>query len=302
MKPLDIDFYSPTNLKLYNLDETMKYQLSSLNRMDMFTKRHSENVGNLVCRICEYLHCSKIFTIHATICGYLHDVGKLFIPPEILNKPGRLTDEEYAIIKTHTTLGYEMLSKDLKLRPYAEGALYHHEALNGSGYPQGLTKKDIPYVAQIIRVADEYDAIVTKRQYKTHINISETLRDLIKDAQPSDYIKTVALDVVRENYKVGKINPKALKALFKVVIDDTLYEISCVIDYIKYLNDQIDRLEKIEKYDLKSKSAKDDKQREYYREGMRLLFDSGENFDNYSQILDEYRQAVITRDFNGGPT
>ena len=296
MKPLDIDFYSPTNLKLYNLDETMKYQLSSLNRMDMFTKRHSENVGNLVCRICEYLHCSKIFTIHATICGYLHDVGKLFIPPEILNKPGRLTDEEYAIIKTHTTLGYEMLSKDLKLRPYAEGALYHHEALNGSGYPQGLTKKDIPYVAQIIRVADEYDAIVTKRQYKTHINISETLRDLIKDAQPSDYIKTVALDVVRENYKVGKINPKALKALFKVVIDDTLYEISCVIDYIKYLNDQIDRLEKIEKYDLKSKSAKDDKQREYYREGMRLLFDSGENFDNYSQILDEYRQAVITRE------
>ena len=296
MKPLDIDFYSPTNLKLYNLDDTMKYQLSSLNKMDMFTKRHSENVGNLVCRICEYLHCKKIFTIHATICGYLHDIGKLCIPPEILNKPGRLTDEEYTIMKTHTTLGYEMLMKDLKLRPYAEGALYHHEALNGSGYPQGLTKKDIPYVAQIIRVADEYDAIVTKRQYKTHINISETLRDLIKDAQPSDYIKTVALDVVRENYKFGKINPKALKALFKVVIDDTLYEISCVIDYIKYLNDQIDRLEKIEKYDLKSQSAKNEKQRDYYREGMRLLFDSGEDFDNYLKVLDEYRQAVITRE------
>lgn len=296
MKPLDIDFYSPTNLKLYNLDDTMKYQLSTLNRMDMFTKRHSENVGNLVCRICEYLHCKKVFTIHATICGYLHDVGKLYIPPEILNKPGKLTDEEYTIMKTHTTLGYEMLMKDLKLRPYAEGALYHHEALNGSGYPQGLTKKDIPYVAQIIRVADEYDAIVTKRQYKTHVNISETLRDLIKDAQPSDYMKTVALDVVRENYKVGKINPKALKALFKVVIDDTLYEISCVIDYIEYLNDQIKRLEKIEKYDIKSKNARNDKEKDYYREGMRLLFDSGEDFDNYSQILDEYRQAVITRE------
>ena len=296
MKQLDIDFYSPTNLKLYNLDDTMKYQLSSLNKMDIFTKRHSENVGNLVCRLCEYLHCNKIFTIHATICGYLHDIGKLRIPPEILNKPGRLTDEEYEIMKTHTTIGYEMLMKDLKLRPYADGALYHHEALNGSGYPQGLTKKDIPYVAQIIRVADEYDAIVTKRQYKTHINISETLKDLIKDAQPTDYIKTVALDVVRENYKVGKINPKALKALFKVVIDDTLYEISCVIDYIKYLNDQVNRLEKIEKYDLKSKNAKNEKQRDYYREGMKLLFDSGEDFDNYSQILDEYREAIITRE------
>lgn len=164
------------------------------------------------------------------------------------------------------------------------------------GYPQGLTKKDIPYAAQIIRVADEYDAIVTKRQYTTHINISETLKDLIKDAKPTDYMKTVALDVVRENYKVGKINAKALKALFKVVIDDTLYEISCVIDYINYLNEQIDRLEKIEKYDLKSQKAKKDKDREYYREGMRMLFESGENFDNYKQILDEYRIAVINRE------
>ena len=296
MKQLDIDFYSSTNLKSYNLDNVMKYQLSMLDRMDMFTRRHSENVANLVCRICEYLHCNKVFTIHATICAYLHDVGKLFIPPEILNKPGKLTDEEYTIMKKHTTLGYEMCMTDLKLRPYADGALYHHEGLNGSGYPQGLIKKDIPYVAQIIRVADEYDAIVTKRQYKTHVNISETLKDLIKDAQPSDYIKTIALDFVRENYKVGKINAKALKALFKVVIDDTLYEISCVMDYINYLNDQIKRLEKIEKYDLKSQKAKKDKEVDYYREGMRMLFETGEDFDNYKQVLDEYRMAVITRE------
>lgn len=295
MKTEKIDFYSSTNLKSYNLDAIMKYQLSMLDRLDVFTRRHSENVANLVCRICEYLHCKRVFTIHATICAYLHDIGKLFIPPEILNKPGSLTDEEYNIIKTHTTLGYEMCMKDLKLRPYADGALYHHEALNGSGYPNGLTKKDIPYVAQIIRVADEYDAIVTKRQYTTHINISETLKDLIKDAQPIEYIKTVALDSLNQNYKVGKINAKALKALFKVVIDDTLYEISCVMEYIDYLDEQIRRLEKIEKYDLKSQKAKKEKEKEYYREGMRMLFAQGENFENYEQVLTEYRQAVITR-------
>ena len=232
MKNEKIDFYSSTNLKSYNLDAIMKYQLSMLDRLDVFTRRHSENVANLVCRICEYLHCKKVFTIHATICAYLHDIGKLFVPPEILNKPDALTEEEFEIMKTHTTLGYEMCMKDLKLRPYADGALYHHEALNGTGYPNGLTKKDIPYVAQIIRVADEYDAIVTKRQYTTHINISETLKELIKDARPLEYIKTVALDSLKENYKVGKINAKALKALFKVVIDDTLYEISCVMEYI----------------------------------------------------------------------
>ena len=295
MKNEKIDFYSSTNLKSYNLDAIMKYQLSMLDRLDVFTRRHSENVANLVCRICEYLHCKKVFTIHATICAYLHDIGKLFIPPEILNKPSSLTDKEYEIMKTHTTLGYEMCMKDLKLRPYAEGALYHHEALNGSGYPNGLTKKDIPYVAQIIRVADEYDAIVTKRQYTTHINISETLKELIKDAQPIEYLKTVALDSLKENYKVGKINAKALKALFKVVIDDTLYEISCVMEYIDYLDEQIKRLEKIERYDLRSKKAKKEKERDYYREGMKMLFAQGENFENYEQVLDEYRHAIIIR-------
>ena len=295
MKSYQIDFYNSTTLKSYNLDSIMKYQLSMLARLDVLTRRHSENLANLTCRICEYLHCSKAFTIHATICGYLHDIGKLFIPLKILNKPDKLTDEEYEIMKTHTTLGYELCMKDLKLRPYAEGALYHHEALNGSGYPQGLTKKDIPYVAQIIRVADEYDAIITKRQYTTHINISETLKDLIKDAQPIDYLKTVALDNLKQKYKVGKINAKALKALFKVVIDDTLYEISCVMEYIDYLNEQIERLEKIEKYDIKAKKAKKEKEQDYYREGMRMLFSDGENFDNYQQVLSEYRQAVITR-------
>ena len=296
MRNEKIDFYSSTNLKSYNLDDTMKYQLSMLERLDVFTKRHSENVANLVCRICEYLHCKKFFTIHATICGYLHDIGKLFIPPEILNKPGSLTDEEYEVIKTHTTLGYEMCMKDLKLRPYADGPLYHHEALNGTGYPQGLTKDEIPYVAQIIRVADEYDAIVTKRQYTTHINISETLKELIHDARPTDYIKTVALDSLKQNYNVGKINSKALKALFKVVIDDTLYEISCVMDYINYLKEQVKRLEQIEKYDLKSQKAKKDKDKKYYREGMRMLFQTGETFENYQQVLTEYREAIATRE------
>ena len=118
---------------------------------------------------------------------------------------------------------------------------------------------------------------------------------MIKDARPADYLKTVALDALKENYKVGKINAKALKALFKVVIDDTLYEISCVMEYIDFLNDQIKRLEKIEKYDMKRKKAKKEKEQDYYQEGMRMLFSQGETFDNYEQVLAEYREAVILR-------
>ena len=73
-----------------------------------------------------------------------------------MQKNGPLTDQEYEIIKTHTTIGYKMCMKDPQLRPYAAGAYYHHEGLDGSGYPQGLTEKDIPYEGQIIRVEDEY--------------------------------------------------------------------------------------------------------------------------------------------------
>lgn len=291
-----IDFYSPTNLKIYNLGDAMRYQLSTLENMDPFTRRHSENVGNLVCRICEYMHCNKGFTVHATICGYLHDIGKLRIPSHILNKPGALTDEEYEIMKTHTTIGYNICMSDLKLRPYSEGALYHHEALNGTGYPNGLTKKDIPITAQIIRVADEYDAIVTKRQYTTHVNISQTLRDLIKDSKPQEHKKTVALDQLKENYKYGKINAKPLRALFKVVIDDTLYEISGVVEYIKYLKEQIKRLKLISSYYSKFEKAKKEKDKNYYIEGMKMLFKAGENMENFCTILKEYEDALYARE------
>ena len=143
--------------------------------------------------------------------------------------------------------------------------------------------------AQIIRVADEYDAIVTKRQYKTHVNISETL----KDANPDP--KFVALDYLSQNSKVGKINKRVLKVLFKVVIDDILYEISCLYEYLDYLKENIKRLELICKYSDKMLEAKNEKKKNYYKEGMRLLFQPDENFDNYMQVFEEYKNALKIR-------
>ena len=290
------DFYDSTSIKIYNLDSKIRYELSILDRLDALTKQHSENVGNLCGRICQYLKLNKKFTVHAIICGYLHDIGKSRIPYEILSKPAELTDEEYEIMKTHTTLGYKMCMDDLKLRPYAEGALYHHEALNGSGYPSGLTKEKITFVARIIRVADEYDALVTKRHYTTHVHISDTLKDMIRDAHPENYEKVVALGQLSENSKVGKISPKLLKVLFKVVIDDTKYEISCVVDYIDYLKDNIKRLELIDSYNFKMQKTSNQSKRDYYKEGMQMLFQAGENFQNYHQVLQEYRDALIVRE------
>ena len=291
MKNEKFDFYSPVNLKSYNLDKTMRYQLDILGSLDFFTRRHSENVANLVCRICEYFRFNQKFIVYCTICAYLHDIGKLYIPSEILNKPGKLTDEEFEIMKTHTTQGYEVCMKDPELRPFAIGALDHHEALNGTGYPNGITK--VPMEAQIIRVADEYDAIVTKRQYTTHVNISETLKDLIKDARPDP--KLAALDHLSQNSKVGKINKRVLKILFKVVIDDILYEISCLYDYLDYLKENIKRLELVMKYNEKMNNTKSDKKKQYYKEGMRMLFLADENFDNFHQVYEDYKSALDMR-------
>ena len=284
------DFYSPVNLKTYNLDQFMRYQLDILGRLDPFTKQHCENVGNLCCRICEYLRCHKSFTISCTIGGYLHDIGKLYIPLEILNKPSKLTDEEFEIMKTHTTHGYETCMSDIRLRPYALYALDHHEALDGTGYPNGISKKDIPFSIQIVRVADEYDAIVTKRQYKTHVNISETLKELIKDAQPDP--KFLALDQLASKEKSGKINGRILKVLFKVVNDDILYEISCITSYVDYLKEQIKRLELIQSYQKKADTSNKEKTQNFYYNGMKILFQQGETMENYKQILDEYKVTL----------
>lgn len=296
MKNEVYDFYDRSALKSYNLDTTMQEQLKALDSLDVFTRKHCENVATLVCRLCEYLHCSKGFTEYCTICAYLHDIGKLFIPPSILQKPGKLTDEEYNIMKTHTTIGYNMCMKDEHLRPYAAGPIYHHEALNGTGYPNGLFKKDIPYEGQIIRVADEYDAIVSKRQYKSHIGISDTLKIIIENAQPSPNPKASdALSKVVESAKLGKNNPAIVKVLLKVVIDDIAYEISCTQDYVDYLEENIKRFKQIHKYLDKMNSAKKDSQREYFKQYAEMYFEKGETFDNIAEIEQEYIKAFNVR-------
>ena len=292
----EFDFYDKTNLKSYNLNESMRYQLNMLDRLDVFTKKHCENVASLTCRICEYLHCTKGFTEYCTICAYLHDLGKLFIPPAILQKPGKLTNEEYEVMKTHTTLGYNICMKDLKLRPYAAGALYHHEALNGTGYPQGLTKKDIPYEGQIIRVADEYDAIVSKRQYKSHIGISDTLKILIENTKPHQEInQSDALHEMVQNARLGKNNPIIVKALSKVVIDDIEHEIYCTEEYVKELQEELKRFEQIEKYKEKMQKTKKEKDKNFYLEGIKMLLKNNETLENYSSLYEEYKTAYQTR-------
>ena len=96
----------------------------------------------------------------------LHDCGKIGVPDSILRKPGKLTDEEFEIIKSHTVRGGEILSAFKSLENVGEGALYHHERYDGKGYPDGLKGEEILEEARIISVADAYDAMTSHRSYR----------------------------------------------------------------------------------------------------------------------------------------
>ena len=99
--------------------------------------------------------------------GLLHDVGKIGIPDAIINKAGRLTDDEFAAIKTHPAVGAEILQKIDDLPELKSGAHWHHERYDGKGYPDGLAEERIPEAARIIAVADSYDAMTSNRSYRT---------------------------------------------------------------------------------------------------------------------------------------
>ena len=284
------NFYDQSYLKSYNLNQSIKYQLNLLDSLDIYTRKHSESVATITCNLCRKLHLSKGFTEYCTICAYLHDIGKLFIPSSILQKPAKLTDEEFEIMKQHTTLGYKLCIKDPKLRPYYAGPYYHHEALDGTGYPQGLLKKDIPYEAQIIRVADEYDALVNKRQYKSHIGITDSLKIIIENAQPSPNAKP------NTGYTfAGKNNKKIVKKLLLVVIDDIEYEISSTIDYVNHLNDELKRCKQIEKYIEKKNNAKKESDVLYFEQYINMLLRPGEKLENFDTIHEEFQKAYDLR-------
>jgi HD-GYP domain-containing protein (c-di-GMP phosphodiesterase class II) len=103
----------------------------------------------------------------------LHDVGKIGIPEEILCKPGKLTAEEFEVIKQHPRMGFEILRPIGSLGVILDGVLYHHEYPDGSGYPEGLVGSEIPLVARIIHVADTFDALTSTRSYREAFSLEQ---------------------------------------------------------------------------------------------------------------------------------
>ncbi len=156
-----------SNRKIKRLSEQVIFALASaIDAKDAYTNGHSNRVAQYSRQIARRMGKSEEEVNDTYFAGLLHDVGKIGIPAEIINKPGRLTDEEYDIIKTHTTKGDNILTQISELPSLHIGARWHHERYDGKGYPDGLKGADIPEIARIICVADCYDAMSSNRSYR----------------------------------------------------------------------------------------------------------------------------------------
>lgn len=145
----------------------LSLDLTDLRCFDGYTYAHSVNVAVLACIIGFGLKMNEASLEQLVMAGLLHDLGKLVIPPEILNKPARLTNDEYEVMKQHATLSYEMIKERWDISAQVKAAvLYHHENVDGSGYPQGIYGDNMTIFTKILHVADVYDALVSRRPYK----------------------------------------------------------------------------------------------------------------------------------------
>jgi putative nucleotidyltransferase with HDIG domain len=154
-------------MKAITDNDAIAVDISALKISDEYTFKHSVDVATMAMVVARQYGLNREQVYEIGISGLLHDIGKSKIPNEVLNKAGRLTEEEFEIMKKHSLFGYEILKdKENLSAPIKLGVLQHHEKNNGRGYPMKVTADKISLYAKIISVTDIYDALVTERPYK----------------------------------------------------------------------------------------------------------------------------------------
>lgn len=145
---------------------------------DPYTLGHQGRVAYLAKKIAKKLNLNEDIIEKIRLASFLHDIGKLTIPTEVLNKGGKLSENEYLLVKEHCKNGYEIIKRVEYLTPIAEIVLQHHERLDGSGYPLGLKDDEILLEARVIAVCDVFEAMTSHRPYRPAFSINDALKEL----------------------------------------------------------------------------------------------------------------------------
>ena len=161
-------------------EQTVLALSKSIDAKDSYTRGHSQRVADYSRKIAGRYGYNEEKQERIYQMGLLHDIGKIGIPGAIINKPGRLTDEEFDIIRSHTVIGADILSNIEDFPELVIGARYHHERYDGRGYPDKLAGENIPLEARMIAVADSYDAMTSKRSYRDSMPQKKVRDEIVK--------------------------------------------------------------------------------------------------------------------------
>ena len=163
------------------LNGTVEAIAALYEKRDPYTAGHQRRVSQLACAIARKMGLPDEQIYGIRIIGVIHDIGKIAVPGDILSKPGRLSTEELSIIKTHPQVAYDVL-KNLEFPwPVAETVLQHHERLDGSGYPNGISGEAIILEARILCVADVVESMVSHRPYRPALGAERALREIVRN-------------------------------------------------------------------------------------------------------------------------
>ena len=199
------------NLQTNFTEELITSIIKIMEMYDLYTKGHSENVAKIAAAIAKEMNLSKQTIRNTYWAGLVHDIGKLLIPLNILNKKGKLTDKEFELIKKHPVWGNKALKNSKALKPIAKYLLHHHERWDGKGYPEGLKENQIPLISQILGVADAWDAMLSRRAYRDSLGLKKALTEIKqnKGSQFSPRVADIFIKII-ENDKIEQLKVDVL--------------------------------------------------------------------------------------------
>jgi len=183
--------------------ETIRAFANAIAARDNYTRWHSEKVAEYAQQICINLGMDNETADLAYLAGLLHDVGKIGVPEEILTKPGKLTEQEYEVIKTHPVIGVKILESMKNMKEILRVIKHHHERYDGAGYPARLKGSEIPLISRVLAVADSFDAMTSDRSYRKAFPLDQAILE-IKTSSGTQFDPRVVnsfMQLVQEQYR-----------------------------------------------------------------------------------------------------